>query len=138
MAQILNPLAAHIRTVKHRLITIGATLLVALMVSFTFSGEMVAWLNRPFPNQLVFYGPTEALFASIKVSFLAAILASMPVIFYQCWKFIEPALLPKEQRWGFPLFALAGALFVLGLVFAISSFFRWSSSFSSASVWITT
>ena len=117
MAQILNPLAAHIRTVKHRLITIGATLLVALMMSFTFSGEMVAWLNRPFPNQLVFYGPTEALFASIKVSFLAAILASMPVIFYQCWKFIEPALLPKEQRWGFPLFALAGGLFVLGLVF---------------------
>ncbi len=117
MAQILNPLAAHIRTVKHRLIIIGATLLVALMVSFTFSGEMVAWLNRPFPNQLVFYGPTEALFASIKVSFLAAILASMPVIFYQCWKFIEPALLPKEQRWGFPLFALAGALFALGLTF---------------------
>ena len=60
---------------------------------------------------LVFYGPTEALFASIKVSFLAAVLASLPVIFYQCWKFIEPALLPKEQRWGIPLFVLAGALF---------------------------
>ena len=117
MAQILNPLAAHIRTVKKRLIIIGATILVALMVSFAFSGEMVAWLNRPFPNQLVFYGPTEALFASIKVSFLAAVLASLPVIFYQCWKFVEPALLPKEQRWGIPLFALAGALFVLGLVF---------------------
>ena len=111
MAQILNPLAAHIRTVKQRLLIIGATILVALLVSFAFSGEMVAWLNRPFPNQLVFYGPTEALFASIKVSLLAAIIASLPVIFYQCWKFIEPALLPKEQRWGFPLFALAGGLF---------------------------
>jgi len=117
MAQILNPLAAHIRTVKQRLIIIGATMLVALLVSFTFSGEMVAWLNRPFPNLLVFYGPTEALFASIKVSLLAAIIASLPVIFYQCWKFIEPALLPKEQRWGFPLFALAGGLFALGLTF---------------------
>jgi sec-independent protein translocase protein TatC len=117
MAQILNPLAAHIRTVKKRLIIIGATILVAMMVSFAFSGEMVAWLNRPFPNQLVFYGPTEALFASIKVSFLAAILASLPVIFYQCWKFIEPALLPKEQRWGIPLFALAGTLFAFGLIF---------------------
>jgi len=117
MAQILNPFAAHIRTVKKRLIIIGATILVALMVAFAFSGEMIAWLNRPFPNQLVFYGPTEALFASIKVSFLAAILASLPVIFYQCWKFIEPALLPKEQRWGIPLFALAGALFAFGLIF---------------------
>jgi len=117
MTQILNPLAAHIRTVKQRLIIIGATILTAMLVAFTFSGEMVAWLNRPFPNPLVFYGPTEALFASIKVSFLAAIIASLPVIFYQCWKFIEPALLPKEQRWGIPLFALAGGLFALGLIF---------------------
>ena len=118
MAQIVNPLAVHIRTVKQRLIIIGATILVALMVSFAFSAEMVAWLNRPFPNQLVFYGPTEALFASIKVSFLAAVLISLPVIFYQCWKFVEPALLPKEQRWGIPIFALAGALlFGLGLIF---------------------
>ena len=117
MAQVLNPLAAHIRTVKRRLIVIGATILVAMMACFAFSGEMVAWLNRPFPNQLVFYGPTEALFASIKVSFLAAVLASLPVIFYQCWQCIAPALLPKEQRWGVPLFVLAGALFAFGLIF---------------------
>jgi sec-independent protein translocase protein TatC len=88
-----------------------------LMVAFTFSAEMVEWLNRPFPNPLVFYGPTEALFASIKVSFLAAVLGSLPVIFYQFWKFVEPALLPREQRWGIPIFLLAGGLFALGLVF---------------------
>jgi sec-independent protein translocase protein TatC len=117
MAQILNPLAAHIRTLKKRLIIVGATIVVALMVAFVFSGDMVAWLNRPFSNQLVFYGPTEALFASIKVSLLAAVLASLPVIFYQGWKCIEPALLPKEQRWGVPLFVLAGALFACGLIF---------------------
>jgi sec-independent protein translocase protein TatC len=117
MPPISNPLTAHIQTIKKRLIIIGATILVALMVAFTFSAEMVAWLNRPFPNQLVFYGPTEALFASIKVSFLAAVLVSLPVIFYQFWKFVEPALLPKEQRWGIPIFLLAGALFALGLVF---------------------
>lgn len=117
MPPISNPLAAHIQTIKKRLIIIGATILVSLMVAFTFSAEMVAWLNRPFPNQLVFYGPTEALFASIKVSFLAAVLVSLPVVFYQFWKFVEPALLPKEQRWGIPIFLLAGALFALGLIF---------------------
>ena len=117
MAQLINPLAAHIQTVKRRLLIMGATILTALIVTFSFSTEMVAWLNRPFPNQLVFYGPTEALFASIKVSFLASIILSLPMIFYQCWKFIEPALLPKEQRWAIPLFLLAGGLFVLGLIF---------------------
>ncbi|HEY6085820.1 MAG TPA: twin-arginine translocase subunit TatC, partial [Nitrospira sp.] len=117
MPPFSHPLAVHIQTVKKRLLIIGATILMALMVAFTFSAEMVAWLNRPFPNQLVFYGPTEALFASIKVSFLAAVLASLPVVFYQFWKFVEPALLPKEQRWGIPLFLLAALLFALGLVF---------------------
>ena len=117
MEQIVNPLAAHIQTVKRRLIVMGVTLLVCLVVAFSFSAEIVAWLNRPFKNQLAFYGPTEALFASIKVSFLASVILSLPVIFYQCWKLIEPALLPKEQRWAIPLFFLAGSLFALGLVF---------------------
>ena len=117
MEQIVNPLAAHIQTVKRRLIVIGVTLLVCLVGAFSFSAEIVAWLNRPFKNQLAFYGPTEALFASIKVSFLASVILSLPVIFYQCWKLIEPALLPKEQRWAIPLFFLAGSLFALGLVF---------------------
>ncbi|HET9312563.1 MAG TPA: twin-arginine translocase subunit TatC, partial [Nitrospira sp.] len=77
MPPMTNPLAAHIQTIKRRLLIIAATVLVFLMVAFAFSAEMVAWLNRPFPNPLVFYGPTEALFASIKVSFLAAVLASL-------------------------------------------------------------
>lgn len=117
MEQILNPLAVHLATVKRRLIIIGATVLGALIATFSFSTELVAWLNRPFANQLAFYGPAEALFASIKVSLLAAVILSLPVIFYQCWKLVAPALLPKEQRWAIPLFCVAGGLFALGLVF---------------------
>src|SRR5690242_16334104 len=117
MEQNIHPLASHIQAVKRRLIVIGATVLGALTLTFSFSAEMIAWLNRPFSNQLAFYGPTEALFASIKVSLLAALVLSLPVIFYQCWKFIEPALLPTEQRWAIPLFVIAGGLFALGLLF---------------------
>ncbi len=114
---MIHPLAAHLCTVKRRLYIIGATLIAAFAFTFAYSAEMVAWLNRPFPNQLVFYGPTEALFAAIKVSFLAGIVLTLPVMFYHFWKFIEPALLPNEQRWAIPLFLLAGGLFALGLVF---------------------
>jgi sec-independent protein translocase protein TatC len=114
---MLAPLAAHIQSLKKRLLIIAVTLGVAFATAFAYSTEMVAWLNRPFPNQLVFYGPTEALFASIKVSFLAGIILSLPIVFYQCWKFIEPALLPQEQRWAIPIFLLAALLFALGLIF---------------------
>lgn len=97
MEQAIHPLASHIQAVKRRLIIIGVTVLSSLVLAFSFSAEMVAWLNRPFSNQLAFYGPTEALFASIKVSLLAAIILSLPVIFYQCWKFIEPLCCRKSS-----------------------------------------
>ncbi len=114
---MLPPLATHLRTVKRRLAIVAGTLAATFVLTFTYSAEIIAWLNRPFPNALVFYGPAEALFASVKVSFLAGFVLSLPVIFYHVWKFIEPALLPKEQRLAIPLFLLAGCLFGLGLVF---------------------
>jgi sec-independent protein translocase protein TatC len=117
MAGILPPLARHISAVKRRLIVIGITLLASFVSTFAYAPDLVAWLKRPFQDDLIFYGPTEALFASLKVSLLAGVILSMPVILYQCWKFVEPALLPKEQRWAIPLFALAAGFFALGLVF---------------------
>ena len=117
MTSILPPLARHISAIKRRLIVIGLTLLVSFVVTFGYAPELVDWLKRPFQDDLIFYGPTEALFASIKVSLLAGVILSLPMIFYQSWKFIEPALLPREQRWAIPLLCLAAAFFALGLVF---------------------
>lgn len=112
-----SPLVVHITAIKRRLLIIGAAILVAFVVTFAYSGALIQWFKRPFSDDLVFYGPTEALFAAVKISFLAGVILSLPVILYQFWKFIEPALLPKEQRWAMPLFLLATGLFALGLVF---------------------
>jgi len=117
MASIAHPLARHISDLKRRLLIIGATIMVAFVVMFSASADLIEWFKRPFADDLLFYGPAEALFASIKISFLAAIVASMPVILHQFWRFIQPALLPGEQRWGIPLFLLASGFFVLGLIF---------------------
>ncbi len=117
MPAVMAPLQAHIRTVKQRLLIVGGTVMAAFVLTFAYASEMVAWLRRPLDDDLVFYGPTEAFFATVKVAFFAAIVLSLPVIFYQFWKFIEPALLTKERRWAIPLFGLAAGLFILGLIF---------------------
>jgi sec-independent protein translocase protein TatC len=114
---LAHPLAAHLATIKRRLLVIVATITVAFVFTFAFASALIEWLKRPFPDDLLFYAPTEALFASVKVSLLAGIVLSLPVILYQFWKFIEPALLPREQRWAIPLFCLGAALFALGLTF---------------------
>jgi len=117
MQAVLAPLNSHIKLIKRRLLVIGCTILVFFVVAFTYAKELIGWFSRPFADDLIFYGPTEALFAAIKVSFLAGIVLSLPVIFHQCWKFIEPALLPREQRMAIPIFLLAGGLFALGMLF---------------------
>jgi sec-independent protein translocase protein TatC len=117
MSAVLPPLVGHIAAIKRRLLVIAATVSASFVLTFAYAAELIEWFKRPFPDGLIFYGPTEALFASIKVSLLAGIVLSLPVILYQFWKFIEPALLPREQRWAIPLFCLAAALFALGLVF---------------------
>lgn len=117
MPAALAPFNAHLALIKRRLLIIGVSIMIFFALAFTYSGALIEWFSRPFADTLIFYGPTEALFAAIKVSFLAGIVLSLPVILYQCWKFIEPALLPKEQRLAIPIIVLAAGLFGLGLAF---------------------
>ncbi len=117
MTTFAHPLARHIRAVKRRLLIVGATVLAAFVAMFSMSAELIAWFKRPFADDLLFYGPAEALLASVKISFLAAIVVSLPVMLHQFWKVVQPALLPGERRWGFPCFLLATGFFALGLAF---------------------
>lgn len=117
MKMVVSPLQRHIKEIKRRLYVVGATIMVFFVVAFSYSGLLIEWFKRPFDDDLIFYAPAEALFAAIKISFLAAIVVSVPMILYQFWKFIEPALLKKEQKWAVPLFFLGLGFFVLGLVF---------------------
>jgi sec-independent protein translocase protein TatC len=114
---VVPPLQRHIKEIKRRLMVVGATIMVFFVVAFSYSGLLIEWFKEPFDDDLIFYAPAEALFASIKISFLAAIVVSMPMILYQFWKFIEPSLLKKEQKWAVPLFFLGLGFFGLGLAF---------------------
>ena len=97
MNMVVHPLQRHIKEIKRRLLVVGATVLVFFVLAFTYSGVLIEWFKRPFEDDLIFYAPAEALFASIKISFLAAVVLSVPMILYQFWKFIEPALLKKSS-----------------------------------------
>lgn len=115
---VRTPLQRHIATFKRRFYWCGLTLLAACILTFPYADDMIAWLKKPYPKPLIFYAPTEAIFAAIKVALLGGILLAMPVFLYHIWKFIEPALLPGEQRLIIPFLAVASGFFALGMVFA--------------------
>src|SRR5437773_12431808 len=90
-----TPLQRRIYSVNPRLYWSAATVLAACLVTFPYADHMIAWLKKPYPQDLIFYAPTEAIFASIKVALLGGVTLPMPVILYHLWKFIEPAWLPR-------------------------------------------
>ncbi len=70
---VRTPLQRHIYSVKRRLYWSGATFLAACLVTFPYADHMIAWLKKPYPQDLIFYAPTEAIFASIKVALLGGL-----------------------------------------------------------------
>jgi sec-independent protein translocase protein TatC len=115
---VRTPLQRHVYSLKRRLYWCGATFLGACILTFPYSDNMIDWLKKPYAQDLIFYAPTEAIFASIKVALLAGLVLAMPVILYHIWKFLAPALLPGEQRLIVPFLAVALGFFALGVIFA--------------------
>ena len=90
--RLVPPLQRHIKEIKRRLYVVGATIMVFFVVAFSYSGLLIEWFKEPFEDDLIFYAPAEALFTSIKISFLAAIVVSMPMI-----DFFDVALKRRHQ-----------------------------------------
>ncbi len=67
--------------------------------------------------KLVFLAPAEAFWMSMKVAFVAALVLSMPILFYQIWKFISPGLQRDEKKYVFPFVIVATLLFLFGASF---------------------
>ncbi len=63
-------------------------------------------------------GPLEGIMAFLKLGVTAGILLALPIIIYQVWAFIFPALNREEKRFAVPLFLIIVAFFTIGAVFA--------------------
>src|SRR5438270_8938986 len=69
------------------------------------------------PTKLIALSPTENFTTYMRVSLFAGIALAMPVILYEIYAYIDPALLPSERRFirflGLPVILL----FLLGMSF---------------------
>ncbi|MFC1713014.1 twin-arginine translocase subunit TatC [Candidatus Poribacteria bacterium] len=63
-------------------------------------------------------GPTEKFMVVFKLSFAVGVLLAAPIVLYQMWAFILPALKHREKRHLLPLFFITLFFFFIGAVFA--------------------
>ncbi len=66
---------------------------------------------------LIFTHPTEAFFGYVKLSFYVGLLAGMPFVLYQVWRFVVPALYQKERKYMLNALLFGSALFYGGAIF---------------------
>lgn len=77
--------------------------------------------NRPLPDDFgdpLTIGVTEPFFTTLSVAGYAALVLALPVILYQAYAFVLPALTPREQKTVVPFLFAIPFLFVAGVVFA--------------------
>jgi sec-independent protein translocase protein TatC len=77
-------------------------------------------LPRTFVTQEkpVTLGPAESLTTTLAVAAYFALLFTLPVLMFQAYGFVIPALNPQERRTAMPVMVTAPLLFTAGVVFA--------------------
>ena len=110
-------LVGHLEELRNRLMVSAVVLVVSSSIAYVYAEELLKFLIAP-AGKLYFMNPAEGFFAYMKVSIFAGILASSPIIFYQAWAFVAPALMPKERAFLLALVPFAAIMFVGGVAFA--------------------
>jgi len=115
------PFMDHLGELRSRLVKSLIGVGVGTLAAFTFHEQIIEILARPYEiavddAPLAFFRPTEAFSLAMSIALFGGVILASPVILYQTWRFIAPALTPREKRWAVPLTAVFVALFLAGVL----------------------
>jgi sec-independent protein translocase protein TatC len=112
-------LVEHLDELRARIIISLVAVVPAFLLAFGFHEQIIDWLTGPLPDDrdLVTFGVTEPFTTSVKVSLVAALALALPVLLWQTWAFLAPAVSPQSQRVVLVLVVVATALFAIGVLF---------------------
>lgn len=115
------PLMNHLQEFRSRLVKSVIAVALGTAIAFVFNEEILNLLAKPYQiavpdGQLAFFRPTEAFATVMRLSLFGGVILASPVILYQSWRFVAPALSPKEKRWAYPTTAVFAVLFLSGVV----------------------
>ncbi len=112
----------HLEELRWRLLKSSIAVVVAGVVAFIFANDLRALLEAPFhaaaPDaDLQSLAVAEKWGVLMRVGLFGGVILASPVILYQVWAFINPALTPRERKWAIPIVAAMVTLFTAGVAF---------------------
>lgn len=119
------PLLDHLAELRRRIIIVVASAFTCFLAAWAASGRLIPLALYPLKQvapemRLVTLSVTEGFVTTVKLSAWAGITLAFPVIIWQIWAFVSPALTPSERPWAMVLLVPALFCFVLG------GFFCWA------------
>lgn len=119
-----NPqsLLAHLDELRWRIVKIAIAVIAGAIVAFFFADMMRDVLEAPFynatpDNEFQALKVGEEWGVLMRVALFGGLVIASPVVLYQIWAFINPALTGTEKKWAFPIVAALVVLFIGGVLF---------------------
>ena len=125
------PFLDHLEELRWRLVKSLAALVGSFFVSFyvtwIYFGQIIDWMVRPIlplldSGKLVYTHPMGKFTILMQMAGIVAGIMASPVIGYQIWCFLSPALNPRERKVIIPVLGFAALLFLAGVALAVFIF----------------
>ncbi len=116
---------------KRIIVTLGFFLLV-LIATFVFVGDIYNWIVSDYDGKLAILGPSDILWVYFMIAGVSALTFTIPVVAYQVWRFVRPALSVKERKATLAFIPALFILFIIGISFGYFVVFPIVLSFLTA------
>lgn len=140
-------LTEHLAELRTRIIRSLLAVGVGVLGVLAFYDPVLAFLRQPYDNlcerrpdlvtncDLYSLGPLDGFSARMRIALYGGLILALPVVLWQIWRFIVPALHDRERRYAIPfiassviLFAAGGALAYVTLDKGLEFLVGWSGS----------
>jgi len=117
-------LIQHLLDLKTSLTRSILAIIVFFIFLFPFANEIYTYVSEPLTRYLpagtsmIATAVASPFLTPFKLSFVLAIYLAMPILLYQLWRFIAPALYQHEKQLVAPLLFFSSFLFYSGGLFA--------------------
>lgn len=121
------PILSHLEELRRRLFFSAIAVLVGALGAYVIMTQipgfdLLDFIARPatqaLGKKMIYTGTTDMFKMYFNAGFVVAMIIASPVIFYQVWGFVAPAMYAKEKRVVIPVIFAAVALFLAGVALA--------------------
>ena len=119
------PFLDHLEELRWRIIYSLAALVVGVVAAFfvVWNFDLLTWLQgpiRPFlhGHRLMYTHPGDGFSILLQTSMIVGVVLALPVILYEVWAFLSPALHKHEKRVAIPVILGIVFLFICGAALA--------------------